>query len=70
MEEVKAWKLTDGSIYEDYELASKIQKELDFEDEVITFINNKDESSALSRALKEILIEDREILRGIFKSLD
>ena len=70
MEEVKALKLTDGSIYEDYELASKIQKELDFEDEVITFINNKDESSALSRALKEILIEDREILRGIFKSLD
>ena len=70
MEEVKAWKLTDGSIYEDYELASKIQKELDFEDEVITFINNKDESSALSRALKEILIEDREILRGIIKSLD
>lgn len=70
MKEVKAWKLTDGSIYEDYELASKIQKELDFEDEVVTFINNKNESSALSRALKEILIEDREILRGIFKSLD
>ena len=61
MKEVKAWKLTDGSIYEDYELASKIQKKIDSDNDIINFLNNKKVLN-LKKIYKEMEQDPKSIL--------